>query len=74
MTDLRQGIRVRVGPATECEIRPMAPDVLATIQVKFDAPLWPEALDSAEYDERLESVLRRAIGIFQTVLEWMLGR
>ena len=52
----------------------MAADVLAQLPRVLDAARWSDALIAAKDDQRLEPMLRRSIGIRETVLERMLRR
>ena len=74
MADLLGGIRVRVGPSAQRQMRLVFPDLLAQLPRVRDATRPANRAIAAEDDERGEAVLPRLLGVGEAVLERVLAR
>src|SRR5262249_53494358 len=74
VSDLSAGVSVRVCPSAQRKAGAMTMDFLAKLPGVRHASRWADALVAAENDERLESVLMRAVRIREAIVERMLGR
>jgi len=74
MRDLRGGVGVWIGPAPEREVAVPRAHEFAQLPCVLDAPFRTHVPVPAQDDERLESVLFRAVRIRETVVERVLAR
>lgn len=72
--DLRRGVRVRIRPPPEREVRFARADHRAKLPGMLDAARRPDVLVAAQHDERFEPVMSCAIPVGEAVLGGVLAR